>query len=657
MKSGLASHPSDEVDLPEILIGVDENLQFVKGVLDSSELPEPLKLDLHRHIEQIHQRRSDPNLYLAVIGEFSSGKSTFINALLRDELLKTSALVATAAVTRLRHSSEIKVAVQWKNPQMPSLLVDSKTKLESETWSPDLKTLDIRQLIQAVTSEEGLAAKVLDVRISHPKLSKNIVIIDTPGTNATQAEHGAITQQIVEKEADIAVIVLAATTPLPQTLISFLRNSLQSCLHRCVFLVTKMDQIPQRQQYQVIEHIQARLAMELGLEQPVLLTAAPQLVIDDLSGEEVPAHLHHWQDEFLKLEDMLWNYLRQERSLSVTENLLRLLTHLFEQLDTPLQNQWEAYQHRQTAIEQERIQDLDTFTAQHLTVCHQWLEKAVSESRKAIHECIQGHREQTIVAIRKRIFAIDDWVTLSNMIQQGVFEALQENQTSLQKDIQRNFEKLAATVADVERYFEQNFAEAYCRLQALGGHIEIHSRKIDSDLTLNASQTVEPVQKLLKAMDDGDIGSVSGGAVTGALIGTSIMPGIGTIVGGLIGALGVGMLTSLKQRKTLLWDKLRPSLYCHFDRVKGQAEQVVKTYEDTATAALRQQINAYVDQYRGAVEAILKDEQEELQHLQRLQATVKADLEEIDRRRQILLAKQQKLATIKTQYRMEESYV
>jgi GTPase SAR1 family protein len=36
-------------------------------------------------MKRIRKRCADPNLYLAVIGEFSSGKSTFINALLRDD--------------------------------------------------------------------------------------------------------------------------------------------------------------------------------------------------------------------------------------------------------------------------------------------------------------------------------------------------------------------------------------------------------------------------------------------------------------------------------------------------------------------------------------------------------------------------------------------
>jgi len=71
----------------EVLLGCDEQLQFIQEVLQRTEIPDLLRLELQQQVDRIRQRQQDPKLYLAVVGEFSSGKSTFINALLRDELL------------------------------------------------------------------------------------------------------------------------------------------------------------------------------------------------------------------------------------------------------------------------------------------------------------------------------------------------------------------------------------------------------------------------------------------------------------------------------------------------------------------------------------------------------------------------------------------
>src|SRR5688500_2667189 len=54
-------------------------------------------------IRGVEDRLRDDRYYLAVIGEFSAGKSTFINALLGLDLLPTSALRTTAAATRITH--------------------------------------------------------------------------------------------------------------------------------------------------------------------------------------------------------------------------------------------------------------------------------------------------------------------------------------------------------------------------------------------------------------------------------------------------------------------------------------------------------------------------------------------------------------------------
>ena len=76
---------------------------------------------MSKQIERIKKRCSDKNFYLAVIGEFSSGKSTFINALLRDDLLKTSALVATATTTKITYSDRFAAEALFKTRRSKQL--------------------------------------------------------------------------------------------------------------------------------------------------------------------------------------------------------------------------------------------------------------------------------------------------------------------------------------------------------------------------------------------------------------------------------------------------------------------------------------------------------------------------------------------------------
>lgn len=86
-----------------------EYLQEVTSIIDRARLPVAEKQILDRLVEKIKIRTRDPNCYLAVIGEFSSGKSTLVNGFLKDNLLPTSVLVTTATETRIRTGNSLEL--------------------------------------------------------------------------------------------------------------------------------------------------------------------------------------------------------------------------------------------------------------------------------------------------------------------------------------------------------------------------------------------------------------------------------------------------------------------------------------------------------------------------------------------------------------------
>ena len=123
---------------------IDQHIQFLEKILQKPSITNSARQELSQQLQKIKKRRADHNLYLAVIGEFSSGKSTFINALLRDDLLKTSALVATAIDTKISYGTSFKVQALFKHtrpkqfikkPIEPSKKTNPKIKI---AWFPSL---------------------------------------------------------------------------------------------------------------------------------------------------------------------------------------------------------------------------------------------------------------------------------------------------------------------------------------------------------------------------------------------------------------------------------------------------------------------------------------------------------------------------------------
>ena len=62
----------------------EQALTILQAVIETDFGPEQ-----REKLQAIRARSEDPFLNLAVIGDFSSGKSTFLNALMRRELLAT----------------------------------------------------------------------------------------------------------------------------------------------------------------------------------------------------------------------------------------------------------------------------------------------------------------------------------------------------------------------------------------------------------------------------------------------------------------------------------------------------------------------------------------------------------------------------------------
>ena len=97
-------------------IDIEGHLSFVNSLLDKYLWEGTRKESIITFLNLIREKQNDTNLYLGVIGEFSSGKSTFINALIADDLLKTDTLPeTTAAATLISYNAKLDVEVEYSD--------------------------------------------------------------------------------------------------------------------------------------------------------------------------------------------------------------------------------------------------------------------------------------------------------------------------------------------------------------------------------------------------------------------------------------------------------------------------------------------------------------------------------------------------------------
>lgn len=135
----------------------------------------------------------DDNFYnVIVIGTFSRGKSTFINALIGQRLLYTGDIESTGAITVVQNSSEKTISVQ--------------TAQESFSFQINDDSYDI---IKKFVDKNNRNAKDTEIIIDYPMhgFDNDIRFIDTPGLSGLGKEQKDVTKKALQKANAVILVV------------------------------------------------------------------------------------------------------------------------------------------------------------------------------------------------------------------------------------------------------------------------------------------------------------------------------------------------------------------------------------------------------------------------------------------------------------------
>ena len=126
---------------------------------------------------------------VVVVGEFSSGKSTFLNALMREKYLPSYTKETTATINYLRNASEseypgVAYFYDGRTEILPSLDYD----VVAQYVSTKNKTMKV---------EENISH--LDLYLDSPFLENKVTLIDSPGLNGMKEGLGDITDSQIRR--------------------------------------------------------------------------------------------------------------------------------------------------------------------------------------------------------------------------------------------------------------------------------------------------------------------------------------------------------------------------------------------------------------------------------------------------------------------------
>jgi small GTP-binding protein len=221
--------------------------------------------DLRRFQEA---REQLSGLFLLVIaGEFNSGKSSFINALLGERVLPEGVTPTTDRINVLRHGPEVSELLR-----------------------------------EAYLLERTHPADVL----------REINIVDTPGTNAIIRRHEELTRDFVPR-SDLVLFVTSADRPFTESERAFLEQ-IRQWGKKIVFIVNKIDILTRpEEREEVVRYVSENAAALLGETPQIFAVSAREAQEARGSGKDGKGGEELWERSGLgAVEDYLLNTLDQE---------------------------------------------------------------------------------------------------------------------------------------------------------------------------------------------------------------------------------------------------------------------------------------------------------------------------------------------------------
>ncbi len=203
---------------------------------------------------------------LVVAGEFNSGKSSFINALLGERVLPEGVTPTTDRINVLRHGPEI-----------------------------------TEQLREAYLLERTHPAEVL----------REISIVDTPGTNAIIRRHEELTRDFVPR-SDLVLFVTSADRPFTESERAFLEQ-IREWGKKIVFIVNKIDILPRTEEREEVIRFVGENAGALLGETPEIFAVSARQALEARAGNVESVASELWESSgFERVEDYLLNTLDQQ---------------------------------------------------------------------------------------------------------------------------------------------------------------------------------------------------------------------------------------------------------------------------------------------------------------------------------------------------------
>lgn len=519
----------------------------------------------------------DELFLLVIAGEFNSGKSSFINALLGDKIVREGVTPTTDRITLLRYGAE---------PQ--------------------------ERVVEEYLAEFSFPADIL----------KQLVVVDTPGTNAIIRRHEELTRDFIPR-ADLVLFVTSADRPFTESERAFLAT-IQEWGKKILIVLNKVDMLEVQEVEQVTTFIKDSARDLLGFSPEVFPLSARLAQRSRVSGDPAAWTASRFEAFETYLVDQLDEEERvrlkllspvgvaqrlTDKYLVAAETRLGTLQEDFATLDN-IERQLELFREDLTGDFRYHLTQVDNILSQMELRGNTFFDDTLRLTN--IAQLMRAERvreafEQEVLTdvpqqIDTRLHALIDWMIEKNLrLWQSVMDYLQRNRVPEHRD---------GLIGDVGGSFEYNRA-------ALLDSVATTTQEVVEryDRVAEAANLEDGVRNAIAATALTEVGAVGLGALIIALVSGAAFDITGVLLAGVIGVTGLFIIPGKRRQ------------------VKQQFHEKIENLRAEIDHNMRQQFDGELDKMLTRVhEAIapytrfIRSQREQLVDVQRALSDVDVEL-------------------------------
>ncbi len=190
---------------------------------------------LNNKLNDIHSRLYEP-MRVAIIGQFNSGKSTFLNAILSKDILPTGAIPVTSKINYIKYGENIRLAVSFKDGSEQFYDISSISTFTDSRSKNDTDDIDHLTLYYPLD------------------LLKDITFVDTPGLNSTSDDDTQTTRSILDS-VDCIIWLTSAGYAAQGTEEDMVKDIIDNYSAKSLCIINQKDRLDATELTDVISHV------------------------------------------------------------------------------------------------------------------------------------------------------------------------------------------------------------------------------------------------------------------------------------------------------------------------------------------------------------------------------------------------------------------